>query len=190
MCCLRPRRPLWIAAWLTLPLAASSAAAPRTTPPAGLRENTPSTHAFLGGKLVIAPGKAIEGGTLLIRDGVIVAAGADVAVPPEARIWDCRGKTIYAGLIDAFGELSAEASKLGVSDKHGAGYWNSKVVPQVGADARYGSDEELNKKLRSQGIAARLAAPSAGIIKGTSALVAARDRPGAPSILKPRVAMH
>src|SRR6185437_7908649 len=99
MLCLRPRGPLWIAACLTLPLAASLAAAPRTTPPAGLRENTPSTHAFVGGKLVIAPGKVIEGGTLLIRDGVIVAAGAgaDLGVPSEARVWDCRGKTIYSG---------------------------------------------------------------------------------------------
>ncbi|HXT61017.1 MAG TPA: amidohydrolase family protein [Pirellulales bacterium] len=175
---------------MTLPLAASLAAAPRTAPTAGLRENTPSTHAFVGGKLVIAPGKVIDDGTLLIRDGIIVAAGADLAVPSEARVWDCRGKTVYPGLIDAFGELSAEASKLGLSDKHGAGYWNSKVVPQVDADGRYGSDEELNKKLRSQGIASRLVAPSAGIIKGTSALVAAGDRPGAQSILKPRVAMH
>lgn len=190
MPCLRPRGPLWIAAWLTFTSAVCWAAPPRTAPPLGLRENTPSTQAFVGGKLVVAPGKVIEAGTLVIRDGLIVAAGADVAAPAEARVWDCRGKTIYPGLIDAFGELSAEASKSGLSDKQGSGYWNSKVLPQVGADARYTFDEDLNKKLRSQGIAARLVAPSAGILKGTSALVAAGDRPGAQSILKPRVAMH
>lgn len=171
-------------------VAPSTEAAPRTAPSNGLRENTPSTHALTEARLVVAPGKVVERGTLVIRDGVIVAAGAEEAIPAEARVWNCRGKTIYAGFIDAFGELSAEASKLGVSDNHGAGYWNPKVTPQVGADARYSPDAEQNKKLRSQGIAARLVAPSAGIIKGTSALVSTGDEPGSRSILQPRVALH
>ncbi|HUY87443.1 MAG TPA: amidohydrolase family protein [Pirellulales bacterium] len=170
--------------------ASSAAATPRTSPPAGLRENTPSTHALKGARLVIAPGKVIERGTLVIRDGVIVAAGAEVTVPPEAREHDCRGKTIYPGFIDALGELSAEASKLGASDKRGAGYWNPKVTPQVDAATCYGIDAESNEKLRSQGITARIEAPSAGIIKGTSALVSTADASGGLAILKPRVALH
>lgn len=187
---LRPRAPGFIAAVTAVMLCAQAAGAPRTAPPTGLRENTPGTHALTGARLVVAPGKIVERGALVIRDGVIVAAGADVEIPPEAREWDCRGKTIYAGFIDALGELSAEASKLGVSEKHGAGYWNPKVTPQVDADARYGLDAETNKQLRSQGFTARLVAPSAGIIKGTSALVSTEDEPGSRSILKPRVALH
>jgi len=34
-----------------------------------------------------APGKTIEKGTILIRDGLIVEVGADVKVPAEARVW-------------------------------------------------------------------------------------------------------
>lgn len=185
--------PRWlpsIAAICFLYLAVESVAAPSTAPPEGLRENTPSTHALVGARLVIAPGRVIENGTLIVRDGLIEAAGAEAAVPQEARVWNCRGKTIYAGLIDAFSELPAEASKLGVSDKHGAGYWNPHVLPQVEAGDRYRLDANLNKKLRGQGITARLIVPSVGVIKGTSSLVSTGDEPGSQAILKPKVALH
>ena len=75
---------------------------PSTTPPNGLRENTPTAHAFTNAKIVVAPGKTIDKGTLVIRQGVIVAVGADVKPPADAKVWDLRGKTIYAGLIDAY----------------------------------------------------------------------------------------
>ncbi|HEX5443510.1 MAG TPA: amidohydrolase family protein [Pirellulales bacterium] len=168
----------------------AAAAVPTTAPAAGLREGAPAAHAFTGARLVVAPGEVVEQGTLVIRDGVIVAAGADAKPPADARVWKLDGKTIYPGLIDAYAELSAEASRLGNSERHGAAYWNSHVVPQISADARYTLDDAANKKLRAQGITARLVAPSVGIIKGTSALVATGDEAGPRSILKGQVALH
>jgi len=66
----------------------------------GLRDNTPRWHAITGARLVLAPGKVIEKGTLVMRDGVIVAVGADVAIPAGARIWKRDGHTLYAGFVD------------------------------------------------------------------------------------------
>ena len=164
-------------------------AAPETTPRPGVRENTPNVHALRGARIVVAPGQVIESGVLVIRDGVIEAVGADVEVPADARVWDESGKTVYAGFIDAFGELSLEASRP-ASDGKGAGYWNSRIVPQVNADERFALDAETNRKLRSQGITARLVAPSFGIVKGTSVLVTTGDESGTRSILKPQLALH
>jgi len=137
----------------------------------------------------VAPGEMIESGILVIRDGMIEAVGADTEVPADARVWDETGKTIYAGFIDAFGELSLEASRP-ASDGKGAGYWNSRIVPQVSADERFALDTETNRKLRSQGITARMVAPSFGIVKGTSVLVTTGDETGTRSILKPHLALH
>ncbi len=170
--------------------AASSSAAPRTAPPAGLRETTPTVHAFAGAKIVVSPTKVIDTGTLVIRDGVIEAVGADVAVPAEARIWDVTGKTLYPGLIDAYGELSADASSRAVSNEAGAPHWNANVVPQARAATVYSADNSTNKKLRSQGITARLVAPSKGIIQGTSVLVSTADAEGHDVILAEDVALH
>jgi imidazolonepropionase-like amidohydrolase len=85
--------------------AISSSAQVTTAPKQGIRENDPRLHALTNVRIVTAPGKTIEKGTILIRDGVIVEAGADVKVPAEARVWDLAGKTIYPGFIDAYSRL-------------------------------------------------------------------------------------
>src|SRR5262249_26117756 len=69
-------------------------------------------------------------------------------------------------------------------------YWNAHVVPQTQAQSLYASDAGLNRKLRQQGITARLVAPAAEIIKGTSALVSTADDGGKQVILKDQVALH
>jgi DNA-binding Lrp family transcriptional regulator len=66
----------------------------------GLQDNTPRVHALVNARLVISPGNVIDRGTLVVRDGVIEKVGANVPVPPEARVWDLAGKTVYPGFID------------------------------------------------------------------------------------------
>src|SRR5262245_42638142 len=63
---------------------------------------TPRVHAIVGARIVTAPGQVIPHGTVVIRDGVITAVGANAAVPADARIWKGDSLTVYAGLIDAF----------------------------------------------------------------------------------------
>ncbi|MEP2495666.1 MAG: amidohydrolase, partial [Parasphingorhabdus sp.] len=53
------------------------------------------TTAITGGKLVIGDGSApIEGGTVLIRNDRVVAAGANVTIPANARRIDATGKWV------------------------------------------------------------------------------------------------
>src|SRR5436190_46156 len=70
--------------------------------PPGHRPLPPGVHAFTGARVVIKPGETIENGTVVIRDGFIVAVGKDIATPADARVWDMKGLTIYAGLIDPY----------------------------------------------------------------------------------------
>ncbi len=66
----------------------------------------------------------------------------------------------------------------------GAGYWNANVVPQV--ERRQALCQPTPARTRSfavRAIAARLVAPSNGIIKGTSALVSTADGYGQEVIL-------
>src|SRR5688572_10454310 len=184
---------------------------PSTVPPEGLRDNTPAVHALVNAKVVVAPGKAIEKGTVVVRDGVIVAVGpaGEVEVPADARVWELAGKTVYPGLIDAYGEtgeVSRPASPGGRGGAPstgeemlrpapppgagGAAYWNPRVTPQYRADRQYTPDAATNRTLRGQGVVARLVAPSRQIIKGTSAAVGTGDDDGSRSILRAPVAMH
>ncbi|HTR97004.1 MAG TPA: hypothetical protein VMH61_03800, partial [Candidatus Acidoferrales bacterium] len=63
---------------------------------------TPRVHALTHARIVPAPGQLIEDGTVVIRDGLIVAVGRDVTIPADARIWDAESLTVYPGLIDAY----------------------------------------------------------------------------------------
>jgi imidazolonepropionase-like amidohydrolase len=47
----------------------------------------------------------VEGGTVLIRDGRIVAVGKSVAVPADARVVDAKGKWVTPGLFSAWSQL-------------------------------------------------------------------------------------
>src|SRR6476646_8349988 len=86
-------------------IAASGFAQVTTVPKQGIRENDPRVHALTNARIIAAPGKTIEKGTVVIRDGLIVEVGPDVKVPAEARVWDLAGKTIYAGFIDSYSRL-------------------------------------------------------------------------------------
>lgn len=61
----------------------------------------PNTFAVTNARLVLSPDQEIEQGTLVIRDGLIVAAGKDVAAPSDAEVVDGTGLTVYPGFIDA-----------------------------------------------------------------------------------------
>ncbi|MGM1064230.1 amidohydrolase [Saccharothrix sp. Mg75] len=61
--------------------------------------------AITGGYVVPVAGEPIEGGTVLIRDGKIVAVGADVEVPDDARVVDATGSWVLPGFVEAHGHL-------------------------------------------------------------------------------------
>ncbi|MEO9601053.1 amidohydrolase family protein [Parasphingorhabdus sp.] len=64
------------------------------------------TIAITGGKLVIGDGSApIEGGTVLIRNDRIVAAGANVTIPANARRFDATGKWVTPGIFAGFSRV-------------------------------------------------------------------------------------
>lgn len=59
------------------------------------------TYAITNARIVTVSGPATERGTVVIRDGLITAVGANAAAPADARILDGTGLTIYPGIIDA-----------------------------------------------------------------------------------------
>lgn len=64
------------------------------------------TTAITGGKVVIGDGSApIDGGTVLIRGDRVVAAGANVTIPADARRIDATGKWVTPGIFAGFSRI-------------------------------------------------------------------------------------
>ncbi len=61
----------------------------------------PGAYVLRDARVVIVSGPVIEHGTVVVRDGLIEAVGSSVAIPADAWVIDCKGLTVYPGLIDA-----------------------------------------------------------------------------------------
>jgi imidazolonepropionase-like amidohydrolase len=203
-------RSIWVCVATLLITAISSSAQVTTAPKEGIRENDPRLHALTNARIVTAPGKTIEKGTVLIRDGVIVAAGADVKVPAEARVWDLAGKTIYPGFIDAYSRLdlpetlqpeplrqevdyddpNAKPKEIPRESAKGMHSWNARVTPERNAADYLNLDKKSTRKLRDLGFTSALVVPGRGIFRGSSALINLREADVATMVVAPSVAQH
>jgi len=164
-------------------------------PVTGLRDNTPAVHAFTNARIVVAPGRVIQRGTLVIRDGIIEATGERVAVPADARIWNMEGLTLYPGFIDIYSDYglpkapSAETpSPQRQEQPDGADHWNAKSKSEFDVTAEFHADTKAAEKLRSQGFTLVNVVPRDGIFRGQSALIHLGSGPGSSLVIKRRTA--
>jgi imidazolonepropionase-like amidohydrolase len=88
---------LAIPAALPVALSAAMAQANPGAPPGAISAD----YALTNVRIVAAPGRVIERGTVLIRDGRIAAVGAQVTVPAGVVRMDLAGHSVFPGLIDA-----------------------------------------------------------------------------------------
>ena len=79
------------------------------------------TYAITNARIVTVSGPVIERGTVVIRNGLIAAAGANVSAPPDARVIDGAGLTVYPGLIDSYTNLALPEAAPGPSPGGGGG---------------------------------------------------------------------
>jgi imidazolonepropionase-like amidohydrolase len=64
------------------------------------------TFAIRNARIVQAPGRVIEHGTVVVRNGLIVAVGTNVTIPFDARIIEGDSLTVYAGFIDGLSHVA------------------------------------------------------------------------------------
>src|SRR5262245_21892195 len=141
----------------------------------------PRVHAIVGARIVTAPGKVIERGTIVMRDGVITAVGANVAVPPDARVWPGDSLTVYPGLIDAYVMVS-EAAPAGpaqpgnrrppqpASTDRGAAHPLGAVRAETRMSELPPPSADQLESLRAAGFTVAQVAPREGVVRGWSAV--------------------
>lgn len=170
--------PIWIAAAL---------AAMAVLPAALAAADLPRVHALTGARIVVRPGTVIETGTVVLRDGVIDAVGAGVEPPPDARRWDAKGLTVYAGLIELYAVRPWPEAKDGSPAQ--TGHPNPLVHPERDI-ALHPLEESAVAKLREAGFTTALVVPGGGLFRGRSALLNLGDGTLERNLLRRGVAQH
>ena len=138
-------------------------------PFASAQAKTPGLIAITNARIIPVVGGEIPKGTIIIKDGVIAAIGADVAVPPGAEVFDATGLRAYPGMIDGYSSLGlVEVSGVAATvDSRETG----RVNPQARALEAVRYDSMHIPIARSNGITAAVVAPSGGLISGVSCLL-------------------
>src|SRR5688572_1297100 len=166
--------------------------------PALLRADAPGVYAITGGTVHPVSGPAIANGTVVIREGLIEAVGANVTIPPDATTIDVAGAHVYPGLIDAQTSLgfAAPARRTGGGPGGGGGGAAARTeqTPDPTPDAlairnAKISDDDASAR-RAIGVTTVLTAPTTGVFNGQSVVVNLGDGPIESRVIKSPAAMQ
>jgi imidazolonepropionase-like amidohydrolase len=141
------------------------------------RADAPRIYAIKDARLVTASGATLQNGTIVLRDGLIDAVGANVTVPGEARVIEGSGLTVYPGLIDLHNtdatDIPDQEPPRNLKTTEELERWKRGVIlrPQLEAVEYVKVDSHDLGRLASAGITSVLAVPEGQVVKGRSALV-------------------
>src|SRR5688572_14199209 len=163
--------------------------------PALLRADAPGVYAITGGTVHPVSGPDIPNGVVLIREGLIEAVGANVAIPADATTIDVAGAHVYPGLIDAQTSLgfAAPARRTGGGAGGGAAA-RTEQTPDPTPDSlairtAKISDDDASAR-RAIGVTTVLTAPTTGVFNGQSVVVNLGDGPIESRVIRNPAAMQ
>lgn len=145
---------------------------------APLLADAPGVYAIRGGTVHPVSGPAIDDGVVVIRNGLIEAVGANLAIPADATVIDVKGKHVYPGLIDAQTSLGFPSASARRGGRGGGGRPQSAATEQLPEtspafaamrEAKL-SDDDVDAK-RATGVTTILTAPAFGIFNGQSVVL-------------------
>jgi len=132
-------------------------------------------HAFTNATIFKNYNTKIENATLLIRDGKVVDAGANVTIPKGAIVHDVKGKFIYPSFIDiytSYGLAEFKKSKGAdgpqmESNEKGAFGWNQAIHADYSALKNFTVSDKDAEELRKLGFGTVHSFLKDGISRGT-----------------------
>ncbi|HVU99382.1 MAG TPA: amidohydrolase family protein [Puia sp.] len=161
-----------------------------TFPVNGVADQREHCYAFTHATLVKDGATTLIDATLVIRDGLVVAANTgQVPIPKDAVVIDCAGKYIYPSFIDLYtdygiptpegqrgrgaaspADFFRQPAQIESATK-GAYNWNQAVHPETDASKLFNVDDAKAKPLRDLGFGTVLTHVKDGIARGTGVVV-------------------
>ncbi len=193
-------RRLILFTWLLLFTALSRAQ--ESYPVNAVADNRNGSYAFANATIVKDGATTISNGTLLIKDGKIVAIGTSVSIPADAVVVDCKGKYIYPSFIDMYadygmpviqrtqGGFNFNAPAQLTTNQKGPFGWNQSIRTDVNAAGIFAADDTKGKILRESGFGAVLTHQRDGIARGTGVFVSLANEKENKVVLKEKASAH
>lgn len=146
-------------------------------PVEGLHRYAPRVYVLTNATIHTEPGKVIQNGTILLREGLVEAVGRQVNVPADAEVISLEGKSVYPGFIEAFWEVTSgkkeqqpAPGKVQDQGQTVTRHWNNRVLPSWSVLASQDPDTSVIEALRRLGFTTAHLVPAQGIFRGRTAI--------------------
>lgn len=158
----------------------------------------PRIHAITGARIVTAPGKVIESGTIVLRDGLVEAVGPKVTAPPDATVIVAEpGWTVYPAFIDAASAVGLDTESNGAPPAGRGGGEPKAVGSRHELKSVHPEDRVVDRvdlthasiaRHREMGFAAAHVLPEKGVFRGESAFLMLRAGPASEVVARGQLA--
>lgn len=169
-------------------------------PKNGVADERPEIFAFTHATIYQDYQTIVQDGTLLIKNGKVLAAGQQVAIPDGAQVIDLEGKFIYPALVDPYTHLGLPKVKSGgfnwgakpqyESGREGPYGWNDAINADYQASEAFTLDKKEAEKLRKLGFGSVLSFRPDGVVRGTSVFSSLGTGPVQDMVLNDRASAH
>lgn len=175
--------------------------AQETFPVNGVADKRDDCYAFINATIVKDAQNKVANGTLIIKQGKIIAVGIGINIPKNAIVIDCKDKFIYPSFIDIYSDYGvpqaqrAAATGFGgsgqlTSNQKGAYGWNQALKPELNAINVFSVDDAKAKPLREIGFGTVLTHQKDGIARGTGTVVTLGNEPDNFVVIKDKASAH
>lgn len=147
------------------------------------------TIAIVGGKVYPVSAPPIENGTVLIRDGRIVAVGSAVAVPAGAQRIDATGKVVTPGFVNGASHVGLEEIGSVPSTRESIARGHERIAPAFRPWEGLNPRSVLIGQTRDAGVTSIVVMPSGGLISGQAGMLRLVDGGVSDMLLRGPVGM-
>ena len=147
------------------------------------------TIAITGGTVYPVSGPTIQRGTVLMRDGRIVAVAADVTIPADAQRVDATGKIVTPGIVNGATQLSVVDIGAVAQTRNVSARGHEGIAAAFTVWDGLNPVSVLIPPARAAGITSVVIAPRGGLIAGQAAVLHLVDGTAADMVMRSPVAM-
>jgi hypothetical protein len=154
------------------------------------------TYAITNATIIQGPGRKIEGGTVVVKDGLIVAVGKGLAVPPEAVQIKGDSMYVYAGFIDGLSRTAVTKPKEESGQRERQPNPGNPPPEKAGITPQNDVRNLLNpadksvEEMRGAGFAVAQVVPYGVLLPGSAAVIALNGKPADQMVLSGKSGLY
>ncbi|MEJ7646628.1 MAG: amidohydrolase family protein [Chryseolinea sp.] len=153
------------------------------------------TFVISNATVIQGPGRKIDAGTILIRDGLIAAVGKGLSIPPDATMIKGDSLYVYAGFIDGLSRVGVnkpkeEATKEKPKDPGNPPAKAAGITPYQDVRSYLNPSESTIEEWRAIGFTAANIVPYGGMLPGSGAVIFLHGGPVDKMVVVPKSTMY